>query len=144
MTTTTSIEAWVELASSLAPLVEAHRDEAEALRHLPDPLVREMRARGLFCLWLPRSLGGPQLPVEACVRVMEALDRLDGSVGWNSMISNNHSVLWSHVRPDTAAAMTQGGATAVIAGTIGSGNTPGRPGGGIATPVPGGYRITGR
>ncbi|HEY7295879.1 MAG TPA: acyl-CoA dehydrogenase family protein [Dehalococcoidia bacterium] len=142
--TTASTDEWVERASSLAPLVEAHRDDAEALRYLPDPLVREMRARGLFCLWLPRALGGPQLSVEACARVMEALGRLDGSVGWNSMISNNHSILWSHLRNETAAAMTQGGATAVIAGTIGSGNTPGRPGGGIATPVPGGYRTTGR
>jgi alkylation response protein AidB-like acyl-CoA dehydrogenase len=143
-TSTTSIDAWVEKASSLAPLVEAHRDESDALRYLPDAVVAEMRAVGLFCLWLPRSLGGPQLSVEACVRVMEALGRLDGSVGWNSMISNNHSILWAHLQPEMAASMTKGGATAVIAGTIGSGGTPERPGGGLATPVAGGYRITGR
>ena len=137
-------EAWLERARSMAPLVEQHRDEAEALRHLPQPLVRAMRERNLFCLWLPRSLGGPELSIEACVLVMEELSRQDGSVGWNSMISNNHSILWGHLPPKTAAAMTRGGATAVIAGTIGSGNTPGRPGGGLATVVPGGYRISGR
>src|SRR4029079_15462706 len=121
---TTLIDEWIERASSLAPLVEAHRDESDALRYLPDPVVAAMREGGLFCLWLARSLGGPQLPVEACVRVMEALGRLDGSVGWNSMISNNHSILWAHLRPETAASMTNGGATAAHAGTIRSGGAP--------------------
>ena len=66
-----NVNDWLERARSLAPLVEAHRDEGEALRHLPPVLVDAMREQGLFALWLPRALGGPQLRIETCVRVME-------------------------------------------------------------------------
>jgi alkylation response protein AidB-like acyl-CoA dehydrogenase len=102
-----------------------------------------MRERGLFALWTPASLGGPELSVEGVVRVMEELGRLDGSVSWNSMISTNHSVLWSLLAPDVAASMLEGGRN-VIAGTIAGGGTVEAPGGGEAIPVAGGYKLSGR
>ena len=133
-------------SSALAPsgpLVEKYRDEAETGRHMPLPLADAMRECGLFALWTPASLGGPELTVEAVVRVMEELGRLDGSVSWNSMISTNHSVLWSLLAPEVAASMLEGGRN-VIAGTIAGGGTVDAPGGGEAVPVPGGYRLSGR
>jgi len=136
-------QAWLDRARSMAPLVEAHRDQAEMERHLPPVLSDAMRERGLFCLWLPESLGGPELPIETVVLVMEELSRQDGAVGWNSMISTNHSILWSHVAHDVAGAMVQDGRN-VIAGTIGGGGDRNAPGGGVATRVKGGYRLTGR
>lgn len=135
--------AWLERARSLAPIVEQYRDQAEAERHLPRPLVDAMRERGLFSLWCPRSIGGAEVSIETSVLVMEELSRQDGSVGWNSMISGNHSILWGYFPPDVAAACTEGGRT-VIAGTIAGGGDQSAPGGGLATVVPGGYRITGR
>jgi alkylation response protein AidB-like acyl-CoA dehydrogenase len=147
MTTNTSIELtpeqWVDRCNSLAPLVAQYRDEAEFERHLPMPVVEAMRELELFCTWLPRSLGGHELTIETSVRIMEALSRLDGSVGWNSMISSNHSILWSHIAHNVAAEMTRGGRH-IIAGTIGGGGDRNAPGGGVATVVPGGYRITGK
>jgi alkylation response protein AidB-like acyl-CoA dehydrogenase len=134
---------WLERARSLAPLVEQWRDTAEYDRHMPLTLAGAMRERGLFALWTPASLGGPELSIEAVVLVMEELGRLDGSVSWNSMISTNHSVLWSYLAPDVAAACLEGGRH-VIAGTIAGGGTVEAPGGGEAIPVPGGYRISGR
>jgi alkylation response protein AidB-like acyl-CoA dehydrogenase len=138
-----SAEQWVERARSLAPFVEKYRDQAETERRLPDEVATAMRERNLFCLWLPRSLGGPELPIATVVQIMEELSRQDGSVGWNSMISSNHSILWSHIEHETAAAMVEGGHH-VIAGTIGGGGDRNSPGGGVATKVPGGYRITGK
>jgi alkylation response protein AidB-like acyl-CoA dehydrogenase len=147
MTTDTTVELapeqWVERCNSLAPLVAQYRDEAEFERHLPAPVVEAMRERELFCTWMPKSLGGHELTIETSVMIMEALSRLDGSVGWNSMISSNHSILWSHIEHDVAAEMTEGGRH-VIAGTIGGGGDRNAPGGGVATAVPGGYRITGK
>ena len=142
-TTATNVEEWVERARSLGPVVEQHRDDAEAQRHMGQELAAAMRERGLFALWQPASLGGPELSIEAVVRVMEELGRLDGSVSWNSMISTNHSVLWSLLQPDVAKAMLEGGRN-VIAGTIAGGGTVDAPGGGEAIPVPGGYRLSGR
>lgn len=134
---------WVERARSLAPVVAQYRDEMETQRHMPLPLADAMRERNLFSLWFPRALGGPELSVETEVLVMEELGRLDGSVGWNSMISTNHSILWAHLAHDVAAECTKGGRT-VIAGTIGGGGSREAPGGGVAVSVAGGYRITGK
>ena len=104
MTTDTTVELtpeqWVERCNSLAPLVAQYRDEAEFERHLPEPVVEAMREQELFCTWMPKSLGGHELTIETSVMIMEALSRLDGSVGWNSMISSNHSILWSHIEHD--------------------------------------------
>ncbi|HWC28578.1 MAG TPA: acyl-CoA dehydrogenase family protein [Dehalococcoidia bacterium] len=142
-TTATEIEAWTERARSLGPLVEQYRDAAEAARHMPLPLADAMRERGLFALWQPASLGGTEMSIEGVVRVMEELGRLDGSVSWNSMISTNHSVLWSLLEPSVAAEMLEGGRN-VIAGTIAGGGTVEAPGGGEAIPVPGGFKLSGR
>ena len=142
-TKTSRLHDLLQGAQSLAPIVDAHRDESEALRHLAPAIAQALRERGLFCTWLPDSLGGPELSIEGSVLVMEALSKLDGSVGWSSMISSNHSILWAHIAHDAAVEATRGGRT-VIAGTIGSGGTAAMPGGGIATIVPGGYRVTGR
>jgi alkylation response protein AidB-like acyl-CoA dehydrogenase len=136
-------EQWVERIHSIAPLVAQYRDEAESGRHLPMPVVQAMRDLDLFCTWMPKSLGGHELTIETSVIIMDELSRLDGSVGWNSMISSNHSILWSHVAHDVAAEMTAGGRN-IIAGTIGGGGDRNAPGGGVAIPVDGGYRITGK
>jgi alkylation response protein AidB-like acyl-CoA dehydrogenase len=138
-----NVAEWVDRARSLAPLVEQRRDAAEDARHMPLDLADAMRERGLFALWTPAALGGPEMTIEGVVRVMEELGRLDGSVSWNSMISTNHSVLWSYLKPEVAAECLQGGRN-VIAGTIAGGGTVEAPGGGEAIPVPGGYRISGR
>src|SRR5512146_2006480 len=122
---------WVDRVRSIAPVVDAHRDESEMQRHLAAEIVAAMREQDLFCTWLPRSLGGNELPIEISVRIMEELSRLDGAAGWSSMISSNHSILWARLRPDVAAEMTAGGRN-VIAGTIGGGGDRSAPGGGLA------------
>lgn len=135
---------WVARAEALAPLVERYRDEGEALRHLPKPVAAAMRDAGLFSLWMPRALGGAQVDIETSLRVTEALSRLDGSVGWNSMIAGNTSILWGYIAHEAAAGCINGDPTTVLAGTVGGGGDATAPGGGVAMPVPGGYRLTGR
>jgi indole-3-acetate monooxygenase len=134
---------WLERARSLAPIAEQHREQAEQDRHMAEPIVQAMRERGLFSLWCPKAFGGAELPIETSVLIMEELGRQDGSVGWNSMISGNHSILWAYLPREVATELTQGGRT-VIAGTIAGGGDASAPGGGVATVVPGGFRLTGR
>ena len=135
---------WVERARALAPLVEQYRDEGEAQRHLPKPVAGAMRRAGLFSLWLPVGLGGPGVSIETSVQVTEELSRQDGSVGWNSMIAGNTSVLWAFISPEAAAKCINGDPGTVLAGTVGGGGDASAPGGGVAVPVEGGYRLTGR
>jgi len=137
-------EALLERARALAPLILEYRDQAEAERRLPKPLAAAMRDAHLFSLWLPPGLGGPGVDIETSVLVTEELSRQDGSVGWNSMIAGNTSILWAYVEPAAAAACIRGDAGTVLAGTVGGGGDASAPGGGVAAPAPGGYRLTGR
>ena len=47
----------VAAAINLAPQIHAARDELEATRQIPPPLVQALAAAGLLQLHLPRSMG---------------------------------------------------------------------------------------
>ena len=76
-----------------------------------------MRAAGMFSLWLPKSLGGPELNAADYVRVIEELSRVDGSVGWCASIASAYSCLAGYLSPDVARRIYGGGGT-VVAGAV--------------------------
>ena len=67
---------------SLVPLVQEHRQSIEQDRRLPAPLFAALADPGLFRLWLPKTLGGPELSPADFMTVVEAAAALDGSIGW--------------------------------------------------------------
>ena len=73
-------------AHGLAPLIRAHADEAEELRHLPAPVANALARAGLYRLAADRQIHGAEAPPETQIRVIEAGSRADGSAGWNLMI----------------------------------------------------------
>ncbi len=78
----------LEAVRSLSDEVAARAPETEAGRSVPDDLVAKIGRAGVFRMFVPRSLGGPEVdPVTACA-VVEELSRADGSTGWTSMILN--------------------------------------------------------
>ncbi len=93
-----------------------------------------MGAAGMFSLWLPKSLGGPELNAADFVRVIEELSRMDGSVGWCASVASAYSCLAGYLQPDVARRIYGGGRT-VVAGAV-------RPSG-KAFIADGGYRVTG-
>jgi alkylation response protein AidB-like acyl-CoA dehydrogenase len=132
-----AVSDWVKRAHALAPLVEQYRDEVEHSRCLPGALEAAVREGGFFSLWVPRALGGNEVDLETMLRVVEEFSRQDGSVGWNVMIAANDGLLWGYLDAAVARDMMAGDAGSVIAGSI-------LAGAGTATPVAGGYRISGR
>src|ERR1700757_1974702 len=66
----------------LAPLIAEHRTAFDSERRLPDVVFNALADAGLFRLWLPEALGGPQLSPADFMTVVEAASALDGSVGW--------------------------------------------------------------
>ncbi|MGE0700281.1 MAG: acyl-CoA dehydrogenase family protein [Hyphomicrobiaceae bacterium] len=72
----------IEAIRSLAPLIAEYRVAFDRDRRIPDVVFRALADAGLFRLWLPKSLGGPELSPLAFMRVVEAAAALDGSVGW--------------------------------------------------------------
>jgi alkylation response protein AidB-like acyl-CoA dehydrogenase len=74
-------------AVRLAPAVRAARDDAEQLRQTPPALAAEITKAGIYQMYLPRSMGGPETPPLTAFRVIEELSKADGSVGWCAMIA---------------------------------------------------------
>ena len=74
-------------AKRLVPQVLAAREECERVRHVPAPMVEALAEAGLLQMFLPRSMGGPELPPLVVFRVIEEISRADGSIGWCVMIA---------------------------------------------------------
>jgi alkylation response protein AidB-like acyl-CoA dehydrogenase len=73
---------YLDAIERLAPLIAEHRAAFDSQRRLPDTVFNALADAGLFRLWLPGALGGPQLSPADFMSVVEAASALDGSVGW--------------------------------------------------------------
>ena len=130
-------EPLVRAAAALRPVIRGHRDALEREQRLPKPLVEQFHAAGFYRMVRPRALGGLQTDPLTYLRVVELLAEAAGSVGWN-LCNNNIAQLVSLGLPDEGIKEIYGpGGEVAIAGTAVQG-------GGRATPVDGGYRVTGR
>ena len=125
----------IAAAINLAPHIRAVREELEATRRVPPALVQAIAAAGLFRPYLPHALGGPELPPLTVFRVIEEISKVDGSVGWCTMIASGVSLLSGWLRPDVGRALFGQPPDVRVAGSL-------RPEG-QAYPVDGGYRIRG-
>ena len=76
----------VERARELQPLVRSFADRAEALRTLPDEVVRALREAGLFRVAVAREVGGAEATPREQILAIEAISEADGAAGWALMI----------------------------------------------------------
>ena len=130
----------VAAAIRLGPAVRAASDDAERTRQTPAPLADELARAGMYQMYLPRSMGGPETPPLTAFRVVEELSRADGSVGWCAMIATAMSLNASRLPADVGRELAGSPADYRAAGSA----RPGGPSGGRAWEVPGGYRVNGR
>ena len=133
---TTVLHDVVAAAEALTPQIRAARDEIETSRCLPDDLVQAMIQAGLFQLNLPSAMGGPETPPLTTFQAIEALSKIEGSVGWCAMISSTVSLFMSRLRVDVGQELAGLPADMRTAGSV-------RPEG-EARPAAGGYRLRGR
>ena len=122
-------------ARRLEPSVVELRDQFDRDRQLPPGLVDQLHAANLFRMWLPRAIGGAELPPLEFLAVIEELSRQDGSLGWCTVIPAGYARLAAALQEDVARTIF-GTGMGVLVGTL---NPTGK-----AVAVPGGYRVTGR
>ena len=122
-------------AIELAEQIRTASDEIERGRRLPPGIAQAMKDAGVFGMAMPRVWGGPELDPLMQFRVIEALAMAEGSVGWCAMIGCDGGYVTAFLDQDVGHAMYPDPlvATAAAATTTGQ-----------ATPVPGGYRVSGR
>lgn len=126
----------VAAARALVDDVRAQRDDAERLRHTPEALAAAITQAGVYQMYLPRSMGGPEAtPLEA-FDAIEALSIADGSVGWCGMIAIAMSFNAARLPAEVGRELAGSPADYRAAGSA-------RPGG-RAWAVEGGYRVKGR
>src|SRR5919199_4476851 len=92
----------VAAATSLAPHIRAVREELETTRRVPLSLVQAINDAGLFRPYLPHALGGLELPPLTVFRIIEEISKVDGSVGWCTMIASGVSLLSGWLQTDIA------------------------------------------
>src|SRR6516164_7576319 len=119
---------------SLEPDIRDAADAIETERHLPNDLAHALMLAGIFRMGVPRVIGGPELDPMGQVRVVEELSRIEGSVGWLSMISSAGGFLAAFLAPPVAKRLFAS-VESVLAGNL---RPPQR-----ADAVDGGYRVNG-
>jgi alkylation response protein AidB-like acyl-CoA dehydrogenase len=103
-------------------------------RRLPTDLVEDIRGTGVFRMAMPKSWGGPELPLLEQLEIIEALSYANGSVGWCAMIGCDSGYYSAWL--DDAVGRDVFALDSIAAGLTQPGNN--------ATKVDGGYRVTGR
>ena len=125
----------VEAARRLVPLIVASRDEGEQIRRVPPRLAEALAEAGLLQMFLPRSMGGPELDPLAVFYAIEEISKADGSIGWATMIATDVSLALGWLPAEIGRQLCSYPANFRGAGSL-------RPLG-YAYPENGGYRIRG-
>ncbi len=126
----------VKAAKNIVPELMANRDRIEAEKQLPQELSSMMADQGLFSLYVPEELGGPESDPVTAFQVVEEIAKADGSAGW--CVFNGAAVSSGVARLSPKAAKEIFGDPPVV---LGSGSARA---GGTAKIVEGGYVVSGR
>ena len=122
---------------SLGPDILRLGPGIESDRRLPENLVDALTEARVFQMYLPRSLGGPEVHPLTGLAVCEELARGDGSVGWCAQVAAATTVFLAWLEPSAVADMVATTERPLhIAGSA-------RPLG-TAIRTEGGYRVKGR
>jgi alkylation response protein AidB-like acyl-CoA dehydrogenase len=131
-----TVDLLLDKVQQIAPIIQAHAEEAEQARRLARPVVEAMQQAGLYNMARPQTFSGLELDPVSIFKVVEAVARQDSAAGWNLQLSLAVHWLLAWL-PDKGAAEILEGRPDVILGTS---FTPT----GQAIPVEGGYRLSGQ
>jgi 3-hydroxy-9,10-secoandrosta-1,3,5(10)-triene-9,17-dione monooxygenase len=124
-------------ARALVPILRARAAKCEELRRVPDETVRVLNESGLMRLMQPRRVGGSEADWVALIDVSSELARGCGSTAWNWANWAVHHWMLALWPPQCQDEAWGADPAVLIASAIMF--PPGK-----ATPVPGGYRLSGR
>jgi alkylation response protein AidB-like acyl-CoA dehydrogenase len=119
----------------IGPLIAEHAADAEADRRLSGAVHQAMHDAGLFAMLAPRAYGGLELHPADCLRVWEAVARIDAAAAWNLVMNQAVAAYSAWLPPEGIAELYAAG----IPTAAGAFHPPGK-----AVRVGGGWRITGQ
>ncbi|WP_394822266.1 acyl-CoA dehydrogenase family protein [Pendulispora albinea] len=116
-------------------MIRSECADLDTTRAIPASVMRALQAAGVYPMLVPKELGGAEIDPVTFLRVVEAASYADGSVGWCVAISGCYGTFGGMLPAEGARRIFAAPATIVVGAF--------RPTG-VATPVDGGYRVTGR
>ena len=76
-----------EAVKAIRPILLADSQRAEAERRPTAAMYQAMYDAGLFAMLAPRRYGGLELHLNECMRIWEAVARIDASAAWNLVMN---------------------------------------------------------
>lgn len=123
-------------AAFVADAARKHAQETEAARRVSADLVAMMREAELFKIMQPRAFGGYELGYDVFVEAVATIASGDGSTGWVYSLGAVHQWLIACFPIEAQHEVWDNNPDAIAAASYAPS--------GQATPVPGGYRLSGR
>jgi 3-hydroxy-9,10-secoandrosta-1,3,5(10)-triene-9,17-dione monooxygenase len=127
----------IAAAKAMAPRLAQRAAQAESIRRVPQETIDELHAAGLMRLMQPAAFGGSELGLGALMDVVMELARGCSSTAW--VYSNLASHSWNLGQLEQQAQIDVWGQDPNAMGATGLAFPCGK-----ATPVKGGYRISGK
>jgi len=126
----------LDAVTSMVPAIAGRGDEIEHARRVPPDLMAALTAAGCFRLAVPKRHGGIEADLATSREQIRVLARADGSVAWTTMIGSVAPLLLGLLPTETIDEIYEAGPDVILAGAFNPS--------GVATPVDGGYRVSGR
>ena len=108
---------------ALGPNIQSRSGEMETTGRIPTDLIESLKAIGVFRMFVPRSHGGLELDFADGIEIIQALARIDGSVGWIAGFSNGGSLLATFPPLEIYDRIYKNGPDVLFAGTFKPGGT---------------------
>jgi 3-hydroxy-9,10-secoandrosta-1,3,5(10)-triene-9,17-dione monooxygenase len=128
-------EELVARARDMVPVLRERQELCERLGRLPDETNDEFLRAGFYRILQPRRFGGYELDMPTFARVMMEVSRGCPSSGWVLALTGGHAIMLSAFFPEQAQID--------VYGATGDFRGPSRTAPVDATPVEGGYRLSG-
>ena len=125
----------VEIADQMRTQLRNQSEANEKARRVDGGTIRQLAQAGVFRMLVPEALGGHQVEPVEFVQVLEALGRGDAATGWCAMTGSTTGLLSAYMHEGGSRLWTER-PNVVMAGVFAPM--------GRATPVDGGYRVSGR
>jgi alkylation response protein AidB-like acyl-CoA dehydrogenase len=120
----------------LAPQLRARAAEFEAARRIPPDVIVTLKAIGIFRMLVPRSHGGLELDLPDAVRIIAAIARINGSLGWTAMIGSGAPLFAPLLQRGAYDDIYRKGPDVILTGSTQPVGT--------AEAIAGGWRVSGR
>ena len=125
----------IDGALELGPLIKEHSAEGERNRRVSRLVIQAMKEKGLVRMMTPRSMGGLEADPVSSARVFEEVARFDSAASWILQAANSGDFYCARLPDEGAEEIYAEGPDTITTLSV---HPPMR-----ATPVEGGYRVSG-